>query len=301
MKDIDNQHTFIKRRQDIEQEYFESLDSESVLKSISSVDITTIDLCNRSCVFCPRHDPRVYPNRNLRMTASGAEIIAKRLADIQYTGTIAISGFGENLLNPEIVDIVRVLRTHNGKAYIECNTNGDPLNTKLIQDLIEAGLDVLNINMYDGPDQIKYFDEILEGIPEEKYKYRVHWDPKDHGIIFNNRSGLIKWMDDTDTLDNVKNNVCYYPFYKLYIDWNGDVLFCANDWGRERVVGNLMQQPISEVWMSKEMQKVRIRLSKGNRNLSPCNKCNVIGTLVGKKSYDILMEHYNENRNHRKQ
>lgn len=301
MKETDNQHTFIQRRQDIETKYFETLDSQNVLKSISSVDITTIDLCNRSCVFCPRHDPRVYPNRNLRMTTSGAEIIAKRLADIQYTGTIAISGFGENLLNPDIVNIVRALRTHNSKAYIECNTNGDPLNTTLIKDLIEAGLDVLNINMYDGPEQIQYFDEILEGIPEKNYKYRVHWDPKDHGIIFNNRSGLIKWMDDTDTLENVKNNKCFYPFYKLYIDWNGDVLFCANDWGRERVVGNLMQQPISEVWMSKEMQKVRMRLSRANRNFSPCNKCSVIGTLVGEKSYDILMEHYNENRSHGKQ
>lgn len=300
MKETDDQYTFIKRRQDIEKEYFENLDTTNVLKSISSVDITTIDLCNRSCVFCPRHDPRVYPNRNLRMTDQGAEIISQRLADIDYTGTIAISGFGENLLNPDIVNIVRVLRKHNSRAYIECNTNGDPLTSELAEDLITAGLDVLNVNMYDGPNQIAEFDEILNRIPTDRYKYRIHWDPKDHGIIFNNRSGMIKWIDDTDSHEKVKSNKCYYPFYKLYIDWNGDVLFCANDWGRVRVVGNLMQQPIYEVWMSKEMQRVRMRLSKGNRNFKPCDKCNVIGTLVGEKSYDILMEHYNENRNHRK-
>lgn len=298
MKKTDNQHTFIKRRQDIEKKYFENLDSLDILKSISSVDITTIDLCNRSCVFCPRHDPKVYPNRNLRMTADGAEIISKRLSDIEYTGTIAISGFGENLLNPEIVEIIRALRKHNPKAYIESNTNGDPLTSELAKSLIEAGLDVLNVNMYDGPEQIEQFDEILKDVPVENYKYRVHWNPDDFGIIFNNRSGMIQWMDDTSDLEKVKNNKCFYPFYKMYVDWNGDVLFCANDWGRERVVGNLMQQPVEEVWMSKEMQKVRMRLSKGNRNFSPCNKCNVIGTLVGEKSFKILMEHYNGHRNH---
>lgn len=299
MKEHDNQYTFIKRRQDIEKEYFENLETKNILKSISSVDITTTDLCNRTCVFCPRHDPRIYPNRNLRMTVSGAEIISKKLSDIDYSGTIAISGFGENLLNPDIVEIIRVLRVHNQKAYIECNTNGDVLTSELAKNLIDAGLDVLNVNMYDGPEQVSKFDEILKDIPTEKYKYRIHWDPKDHGIIFNNRSGLIKWIDDTDDLANVKGNKCYYPFYKMYVDWNGDVLFCANDWGRTRVIGNLLQQPIHEVWMSTEMQKIRTRLSKGNRNFKPCDKCNVVGTLVGEKSYQMIMDHYNEDRNNR--
>lgn len=298
MKDTDDQFSMIRKRQEIEQKYFEDLDGINVLKSISSVDITTIDLCNRTCVFCPRHDPNVYPNRNLRMTRDGAEIISKRLSEIDYSGTIAISGFGENLLNPEIVDIIGVLREHNPKAYIECNTNGDPLDAEFAKQLAESGLDVLNVNMYDGPEQVAVFDEILKDIPKDRYRYRVHWNPDDHGIIYNNRSGVVQWIDDTDDLEKVKNSKCYYPFYKMIIDWNGDVLFCANDWGRERIVGNLLQQPVEEVWMSNEMQKIRKKLSKGNRGFSPCNKCNVTGTLVGEKSFKILMDHYNGHSNH---
>lgn len=294
---LDNQHSFIQRRQNQEQKYFESLENINVLRSISSVDITTIDLCNRTCVFCPRHDQKVYPNRNLMMKVDGAKIIAKRLSDIDYKGTIAISGFGENLLNPDIVEIIAVLREYNQKAHIECNTNGDPLNIDLFNKLVEAGLDVLNINMYDGPEQVEYFDTMLAGISSDKYKYRIHWNPEDYGIIFNNRSGLVKWLDDTAAVESVRHNKCYYTFYKLYIDWNGDILFCANDWGRERVIGNILQQSIYEVWMSKEMKKLRMKLGKGNRELSPCNKCSVIGTLVGERSYNILMDHYNENSN----
>lgn len=297
MNKTENQYTFLQRRIDLEQNYFKNLTDDDILKSISSVDVTTIDLCNRTCVFCPRHNPEVYPNRNLRMTVQGAETIAKKLQDIDYSGTIAISGFGENLLNPEIIDIIARFRLYNPKAFIECNTNGDPLTSKKAKELIDTGLDCININMYDGPDQLAHFDKLLEGIPQEKYKYRVHWGGDDYGIIYNNRSGLIQWMDDSLKPSQAIKSPCYLPFYKMYVDWNGDVLFCANDWGRVRVVGNLQQQTVREVWLSKEMHKVRSHLMEGDRSLKPCNTCNVNGTLVGKKSFEMLKDYYENSGN----
>lgn len=297
MTNTDNQYSFLQRRLSLEQEYFSKLTDNDILKSISSVDVTTIDLCNRTCVFCPRHNPEVYPNRNLRMTAEGARTIAKKLQDIDYTGTIAISGFGENLLNPEINDIVRAFKDNTPGAFVECNTNGDPLTTQKAENLFAAGLDCLNINMYDGPEQLEKFDQMLKGIPVEKYKYRVHWGEDDYGIIYNNRSGLIKWMDDSLSPKQAIKSPCYYPFYKMFVDWNGDVLFCANDWGRVRVVGNLQQQTVREVWLSKEMHKVRAHLMEGDRSLKPCNTCSVNGTLVGKKSFDMLKDYYENSGN----
>ena len=32
----------------------------------------------------------------------------------------------------------------------------------------------------------------------------------------------------------------------MFVDWNGDVLFCSNDWGREHIVGNLLKGPLSK-------------------------------------------------------
>lgn len=293
---LNSQHTFLEQRLQQENEFFSNLTHADIMHSLSSVDVTTIDLCNRTCVFCPRHDPRVYPNRNLRMTKEGAEIISKKLNDIQYRGTIAISGFGENLLNPEIIDIVRAFRTYNKDCYIECNTNGDPLNSSLAKSLIEAGLTCLNINLYDGPEQVDKYELMLKELPINSYKYRVHWNPDDYGIIFNNRSGMITWMNEPVD-DDIKNKPCYYPFYKMMVDWNGDVLFCANDWGRTRVVGNLLQQSVSEVWLSKHMKKIRMRLANADRNFKPCSTCSVNGVLVGKKSFDLLMENYNASSN----
>jgi len=298
MKTPDNQFTFIKRRQEFERQYFEKLKTSDVIKSITVVDINSTELCNRTCVFCPRHDPDVFPNRHLRMTAEGATIIAKKLKDIDYFGTIAISGFGENLLNPELAKIIQSFKLHNPNAFIECNTNGDTLTHKKVQNLLDHGLDCLNINLYDGPDQMDKFDHMLKDIPVDRYKYRAHWKSQDYGIIYNNRSGVIKWFKH-DELENVQHQPCYYSFYKMFVDWNGDVLFCANDWGRTKVVGNLFQQSVEEVWLGKDMKKIRLKLTKGDRNFKPCMTCSVNGTLVGKQSHDILMDHYNENNHHR--
>lgn len=293
-----NQESFLQRRKDFERSFVDPNEQDPV-KAIFTVDINTTDLCNRTCVFCPRHDPKVYPNRNLNMTALGAEIIAKKLSDIDYKGIIAFSGFSENLLNPEIVEIVRQFSKHNPDAFLDCNTNGDPLNRKLVDDLLEAGLDCLNINLYDGPGQIDEFEKMLSGVEEGRYKYRLHWSEKDYGIIFNNRSGLIQWMDEYQgDMEELKTTKCYYPFYKLFVDWNGDILFCANDWGRTRVVGNLMQQSVRDVWMSKEMRKIRSRLANAKRNFSPCDNCSVQGTLMGEDSFNIIVRHY-ENSNNR--
>lgn len=295
---IDDQYSFLERRKTFEKQYFNSIEEQNILSTISVIDINTIDICNRSCVFCPRNDPSVYPNRNLKMTARGAKIISEKLKEINFSGTIAISGFGENLLNPEISEIIRVLKELNQKCFVECNTNGDPLTTTLAKALIESGLDCLNINMYDGPEQIQKFDKLLEEIPKNNVKYRMHWDPKDYGMIYNNRSGIITWLK-SETEEGLKNSSCNYPFYKLFVDWNGDVLFCANDWGRTRIVGNLLQQSVEEVWLSKGMEKVRRRLIDNNRNFNPCSNCNVNGKLLGEKSFNVLKKYY-ENSSYRK-
>tara|TARA_B100000809_G_scaffold132081_1_gene129863 strand:+ start:16 stop:957 length:942 start_codon:yes stop_codon:yes gene_type:complete len=264
------------------------------LDSILTVEINTTELCNRTCVFCPRHDPKVYPNRNLHLTIKGARTIAEELGNNSYIGKISFSGFGENLLNPHFVSIIEEFRSNCPQATIECNTNGDKLDEDYIHALFTAGLDLLYINLYDGIEQMEHFESMLTNVREEQYKFRMHWgDFEKHGLILNNRSGVIDWIgiEDSD-VEALKGKVCHYPFYKMFIDWNGDVLFCSNDWGKEHVVGNLMQSSLHDVWFSKPMTKIRKRLMKGDRSHSPCNKCSVDGSLFGKQSFDLIKDYY---------
>ena len=292
-----DQYDFLDHRRQQEKKHWDKKVGDlNELDSILTVEINTTELCNRTCVFCPRHDPRVFPNRQLHLTVKGASTIAEELADNQYQGKISFSGFGENLLNPNFVDIVKEFRFSLPQATLECNTNGDKLDTIYVTKLFRAGLDLLYINLYDGVEQIEHFDQIMQTamIPQKKYKYRMHWgDFEKHGLILNNRSGVIDWVGiEESDVESLQGKPCHYPFYKMFVDWNGDVLFCSNDWGREHVVGNLLQQSLHEVWFSKPMNKIRQRLMRGDRSKSPCNKCSVDGSLFGKPSFDLIKDYY---------
>ena len=297
-----DQYDFLQHRREQEEKHWSKTTGSNPLDSILTVEVNTTELCNRTCVFCPRHDPKVFPNRNLHLTVKGARIISEELGENGFQGKISFSGFGENLLNPNFVDIVKEFRFHLPMATLECNTNGDRLTESKAYDLYRAGLDLLYINLYDGVEQMEHFDKIMSKVANEnQYKYRMHWgDFEKHGLILNNRSGVIDWVgvEETD-INSLQGKPCHYPFYKMFVDWNGDVLFCSNDWGREHVVGNLLTQTLHEVWFSKPMTKIRKKLMRGDRSHSPCNKCSVDGSLFGKPSFEIVKEYY-EGSNNRK-
>lgn len=296
LKTVD-QYDFLDHRKQQELNHWQKKNSRAPLDSILTIEVNTTELCNRTCVFCPRHDPKVFPNRNLHMSPLGADQISKNIIE-EYSGKISFSGFGENLLNPEFDQIVKAFRNNLPLAIIECNTNGDKLTSELAQKLFDNGLNLLYINLYDGIEQVDHFNNIMRDFDKSKFKFRMHWSQADHGLILNNRSGTIDWIGvDESDVKSLQGKPCHYPFYKMFVDWNGDVLFCSNDWGREHVVGNLMQQSLHDVWFSKPMNHIRKKLIKGDRSMSPCDKCSVDGSLFGETSFNIIRDYY-ENRNY---
>ena len=287
----ENKDTFLDHRKEQEKLHFDNVDTSNPLSSLLTVEINTTELCNRTCVFCPRHDKNVYPNRNLNMSLETARLIAHNLSLDNYKGKISYSGFSENLLNKKFADIIRILKDKLPETTAECNTNGDRLTPQYAKQLFDSGLDLLYINLYDGIDQIEKFDKIMKDIDRSKYKYRAHYSQADYGLNINNRGGSITWLGmDEDSVDKLKGQPCHYPFYKMFIDWDGEVIFCANDWQKERKVGNLAKQRLKDVWLGDDLNIIRKRLVKGDRSESPCNKCTVNGQLFGKPSFEILKD-----------
>ncbi len=284
---------FLSHRKEQEDKHFSKNIFDNPLSSILTVELNTTELCNRTCVFCPRHDPKVYPNRNLNMSVEDAEKIAINLSNHNYKGKISYSGYSENFINKKFVDIISVMRKYLKDNLFECNTNGDFLKKETIGNFFESGLDLLYINLYDGIEQREKFEEIMSDIDESKYKYRAHYSQDDYGLFINNRGGNIDWLGfDESDIESLKGKPCHYPFYKLFVDWNGDVLFCSNDWGKEIIVGNLVEEKLFDVWFSDKMYEIRKKLSKGDRDFSPCESCSVNGQLFGETSFKIINEYY---------
>jgi len=246
----------------------------------SWIDLNVTELCNRVCTFCPRSDPQIYPNQNFHMSLDLVQKIADELREYQYQGGVIFSGFGEPVMHNDFTNLMAIF----GKdIHTEVVTNGDKLTKNYIQDLYNAGLDMLLVSMYDGPHQIDYFHDLFKKADIEKNQYvlRDRWygEESDYGLILTNRTGTVT-SGKQKKVD--QNRPCYYTHYMMQIDWNGDALLCVQDWTKAKRFGNVQEKTLFEIWTSKELHQFRTTLGSGSRCMNPCENCNVTGTLHGR-------------------
>ena len=95
------------------------------LPLFSFIELNINEICNRKCPFCPRVDPKIYPNQNIHMDIEIVKTIAEQLKELNFTGIVNISGTGEPLLTKYITKIVREFGKQ--QIHVEIVTNGDML------------------------------------------------------------------------------------------------------------------------------------------------------------------------------
>jgi len=253
----------------------------------SVFEISNSGMCNRKCAFCPRSDPN-YEHKNEFIAEGMYKKFVDEIAQHQYSGTIIFSGYVEPLLHKRIYSDIKYTKEKLPKVNIELITNGDPLNDARTLKLFNNGLDVLLISAYDGPEQVIKFQKMMRRIKVEENKFvirkRYYGEDKDFGITISNRAGNLVNSDyKIPALKKALNDPCNYPFYTFFIDYNGDVQMCSHDWGKKYVIGNIKNEKIIDIWKSEKYLFARKKLLNTNRNFSPCNKCDVKGSLIGNK------------------
>lgn len=242
--------------------------------------------CTQKCSFCP-HSLDSYKELKFKKFMD-IEIIEKVLNDLEYEVNFDIACFGEPLLHKDIFKILKLLEgfkvklTTNGLMFY----NKDFLK-KYLKFNIETYISIYNIN------DLKFF-KTLPFILKEMYNFETLSDKK-----LNNRSGILDFenLNNSNNL-NISNtslkknsnislnemlNVsksCNYPFYSLYIDTNGDAQYCPNNWTKDLVIGNVLNENLNDIW--NKSTNLRIKMLENKRfELPICSKCNVNGTLIG--------------------
>ena len=117
----------------------------------SWIELSLIDVCNRSCVFCPKSDSSIAPDTYQKMSRALIDKLYLDLKKIKYNGSIALCGYGEPLLHKDIEYITMKL---SKLCNVEIVTNGDVLTPKLLKKLFMAKAGRCLISMYDGIEQI---------------------------------------------------------------------------------------------------------------------------------------------------
>ena len=265
----------------------------------SIIEFNLCGLCNRKCVFCPRHDPKIFPNINEHMPAKVYEKIMADLQKINFNGTILYSGFGEPLLYKNLQEVVKLSKKYCPKARVEIVTNGDLITVENVSQLFKNGLTTLCISMYDGLHQVERFEKLKNAVSlkDDQLILRTRWlPPEEHfGITLSNRAGAMEMKEvGMKKLTQPLKRACYYPFYQIFIDYDGSVLLCSHDWNEKLVVGSVRDQSILEIWHSPVLKQVRMKLAKEDRNFSPCNLCDVKGTLMGSDHFNKFIKYYDK-------
>lgn len=258
------------------------------MPGLSTIELNISELCNRTCSFCPRYDPAVYPNQKLFMSLDTVRNLTRQILETDWHGDIHITGFGEPHTHPKLKEIISILR--EADVYIEVTTNGDRFidtgdGIDYTKDMFRCGLDMLTVDCYDGDKQ--YADRVLT-VKKLKHhgniRLRNHYDDGNAQALieqygFNNRSGI---MGGTGV-----QRPCYLPFYKTLIDWDGGMVLCCNDWHRkEGHMGNVNVEGLMESWNSNKLNKIRSSLAQGKR-FGACSGCSINGTKFGESSFSL--------------
>lgn len=204
--------------------------------------------------------------------------VLDQLKQLDYTGIVEISGFSEPFLHDNLNFFVFQTKHVLPNCTMAINTNGDLLSTQWVEKLFQSGLDKLSISIYSNENHLRYVQHVAE---ESGYENQIYIR-KRYGseTIWNNRAGALETEKQLPL-----QQVCYYPFYTLYINWNGDIQFCSNDPRGQVVLGNVEHDKIVDVWYSEKLNEIRRELMNNRRNHILCNQCDVPGNIMGEKIF----------------
>ena len=232
---------------------------ENMDTHLKYIEINLTELCDRTCSFCPRSSG--YPNQNLNLSVDDAVKIKSKLKG--FDGWLSLCGQGEPTLNRDFNEIENII-AEDRQFKMRMTTNGRKFDEHDVATLDR--FDRLVISVYE-KENYEFFQKEIKKLSVPKIELRKQWTNDDK---FNNCGGFFN--------EESTNRPCNLPSERMYIDWNMDIRLCCHDWKEKKVMGNIREHSISEVWNNAMFTEYRNHLSNGHRHLlSPCSKCNAYG------------------------
>lgn len=244
-----------------------------------SLEIDLHALCNRDCVFCPRHGDR----SGVRKLADGTPVttamptqrvraILDEAAALGYRGPVRLHRLSEPFLDDRYVDIARQVKARGMLLFEE--TNGDPLrHDDTLVEQLDGLLDGLCVGLYDYRDEAHKIDQMLY------WRRRFHRTPVTFSLPLEDcalRAGSAPLDDDRFPRDpRALATPCFQPATKLLIRYDGQLSLCCEDDRCAHDLGNAFEQSLAALWWSPRRVELARQLARrnGRQAIPICSRC----------------------------
>lgn len=271
-----------------------------------SVDFHPSTFCNIKCIFC-MHSSTNPCYDNIKNKFFDFELFKKVINNMkdfpQKIKSLHFCGFGEPLMNKNIIEMIKYAKDTDIAEKIDMNTNGILFNKDISNNIINAGLDFIRISVdglsnedfkeYTGTDvdfkkyienltylynnrkntriYIKTIDFIVDTEEKKEFFYKT-FEPICDTINIEN---YVECFSDTKGKDKLKN---------LNLTQRGEVLeeqnCCAQPFFKMEILpdgnvlpcceakipiilGNVKDDSVVNIWNSKILNEFRLKMLKG--------------------------------------
>ena len=265
--------------------------------------------CNLKCLFCPTGDRQKIRETGRFQGYMRFETYKKIIDDFEDfedpVKTLRLYKEGDPLVNPYFPEYVSYAKRSNKILRVDTTTNGVLLNHELSKNIIDSGLDQINISI-NGMTSEQYklltktkvdFDQLVDNI---SYLYSIRGKceiyvksisenlSQSEQELFFSTFGKIS---DRIFLEHLQPNwpgfsfnyisvdykeghygqpllerdVCPYIFYIMVINADGRVSACVQDWRHELLMGDTKLMSVRDIWQGDILKELRLTHLKKKR------------------------------------
>lgn len=292
---------------------------DSTFPPMVFAEITNV--CNLRCIHCPYSlisQENFYRPRHMKINVF--KKIVEQVAEFENI-IFRIVCDGEPMANPNFLEMIDYAKRK--KIYPLCiNTNGTLLDKeacrKILQcgvDVVEISLDAINKNTYErirrGADydavmlntlrfiemrnKTKSHTKILVSIIDQREvraevkEFVTYWESRVDRVIIRAYTSIGGLMDRHKMQLQPTSDrwPCPLLWTRVFINVDGYVKFCVEDWLDKTIVGDIESQDLETIWKSDKYQILRnSHLSKKFDQIEYCKNC--IDWPVRKWQYDYF-------------
>jgi MoaA/NifB/PqqE/SkfB family radical SAM enzyme len=259
----------------------------------SRLDIELTNICNLRCIMCPRE----HMTRNMGYMDPGLFSAIFDEAGRCDLKTAWLFLYGEPLLHPEVIPMLRIAREKAPKCDLGLSTNSTIMDDEIIEGLLTSGIDKIILS-FDGVTKETFekirppakFDDVMRNTMQllmarkktngstprillqiirmeetlsEIEAFRNYWKPYlrdgDEVVVknFDTFAGTCQDKLAPSATGSRRSSPCPKLWDSLTVLWDGRVPICCYDYDGTKVLGNAAGGTLKEIWKDKAIQDFR--------------------------------------------